>query len=116
MSMVGLSSRGVTAVDINRLAGDETRRRRRKKDQNADHVLDLAQPADRGAVAHALIKLRLGADELAIEIGDDDGGADRVHGNAGGAELESERGAEIRQAGFAGAIGRTGGPAATRED
>src|SRR3984885_5164458 len=116
MSMVSLSSCGITAVDINRLAGDKTRRRRREKNQNTDYVFDLTEPADRGAIAHALIKLRLGADEFAIESGDDDGGADRVHGDAGGAELKGERGAEIRQAGFAGAIGRTGGHAATRED
>src|SRR6478672_3495793 len=112
MSMRPLSPCGVTAVDIDRLAGDKTRRGRREKDQNANHVLDLAEPADGGPVAHPLIKLRLGADELPVEVSDDDGRADRVHGNAGGTELERKGGTEIRQTRFACTICRSGRHAA----
>ena len=98
MSIARLSSSRVAAVDIDRLAGDETRRRRSEKHQHADDVLDLAEPADGGAIEHLLIKLRLRADEFAVKIGDDDSRADGVDRDAVRAEFERQGGAEIRRA------------------
>src|SRR5277367_4532381 len=106
MSMPRLSSGRVAAIDVNGLAGDERGSRRRQERQDADYVLDLAQPADGRAIEHFLIKLRLSAYQLAVEVRHDDRRTYRVDRDAMRSEFESERGAEIREPGLGRAISR----------